>query len=365
MRRTLWRGGLLAGALALAILTLGAHAGNDQKVWNVTLLTQEDWAGSIANDVNASGLIGGAWVDEDAEVHPGFWEDGEFYDIVDTCGVPEGYEDGGGAVFTVNNKGLMAGSVWAGSDQIAVLWDSKKCTYESKHPDDEDLVASGLWGLNSEGDTCGFVVDTEGFWSPWLWPRKGKDERALSTGDYEEGQATAINAKGTVVGRVFTRGVAWHAALWTKKDELVVLHDDLTEADENIFQSVAYDIHEDGTVVGQAWAWTEDAWRSIGWTWTEKDGAELLPMGSATWAIAWRAVGNFVAGGVSGFRWEDEDAVVWEKGTLDVIPALEDFPIMEAAGVAADGTVVGVAWAEDDDYYLYPQAWVAVKEMKK
>lgn len=367
-------------AVVLAFVGVGAHAGFKlHKVWVVELLElDEDWTGGWANDVNDPGLVGGGFrIGTEDSGFPAYWEKGKPYALNDKIGTPDGFEGANGNVLSMNNKGQIAGSIWLGWDQVAVRWDTGKGTVTNLHPGD-DYIASGAWGINAKGDVCGFLIgvtDTGIVRVPYRWSWSGKKDAALTTGDFEQGWTSGINASGTVSGYVFTIASAppteFHPCFWDSKGNLTDLFEDVDDALEgyDLVQAFADDVHENGMVVGDAVAIEDGVTLRWAWTWTKADGVKLLDKGDADQAIAWKTNSIFVAGTLGAWG-DDLDAVVWRKGVLDVIPDPEDYGQSEASSVNRKGLVAGYSFADDDPGapIRFPEesvAWVARKKTKK
>jgi len=158
----------------------------------------------------------------------------------------------------------------------------------------------------------------------------------------------------------------WHAVLWVKGHkgdyELIDLQEDLNELeDDQILMGVAYDVGEDGTVVGRALAYDEDI-NFLGvapFSWTAEDGAVLLDQDKTGSAVAWKKVSKYIAGGIGGGWGMSDDAVVWTNGDLEILPDLDDFPYMKASSVTGSGLVVGYAY---DENFARTQGWYAEKK---
>jgi hypothetical protein len=373
-------GCVVAFALMMAVAVVAADAGIKlKKVWVVELLDlKKDWTGSWANDINDTGMVGGGFREKDvAGGFPAYWKKGDPYSLNDKIGTPDDFDGANGNVMSMNNKGQIAGSLWIGWNQIAVRWDTGKGTVANLHPAD-DYLASGAWGINARGDVCGFLIDgtlEEGFVRvPYVWSHCGKKDRALDTGDLDEGWTTAINARGAVSGYAFPSTFAEiHPVFWDNKGKMTDLFDDVDDAieDYDIAQGFAMDVHENGMVVGDAIAFLDDG--SIlrwAWTWTESGGVKLLDKDDADQATPWKCVGIRVSGTLGAFSDVDMDPAVWTLGKLERIPEPKDYERGEASSVDRWGMVAGYSFPADDPGIPFgnPEnliGWVAYKSAEK
>lgn len=363
----------LITCVLLIFMLATASAAPREKVWVVTPLpTDSDWHGSFGNDVNDSGYIGGGWIDEDGGYHAAYWYRGDYYDLADEIGVPEDQEGGTSNVLSINNHGLMGGmAMSADGDQVAVLWDVKHDTFEDMHP--EDTLSSVIWGVNASGDASGKADELRTLpWGeervlpqPYVWP-KNDDGLALPIGDSLGGRTSGINASGTVAGAYFSP-IGWvQAAIWTRDSngdyEMTDLHEELD--DDTISASEAFDVNENGMVIGIAVGWDADGvFFTYAWTWTEDDGIDILDDDDVGAAIAWKTAGRYIAGstGLLG-NTADSTAAVWVRGELELLPENDDLTQSECASVNKSGLAVGYGFDKDDTGLVYPQGWYAEKE---
>jgi len=356
-----------AGVLVVALAIVAAQAGiHLKKVWVVKVLKLPDgWEGGVANDVSDSGLIGGGFRNEgDRWAVPAFWKKGKPYEVIEAIGVPDGYEDAFGIVMSINNSQL-AGATWNSPfDQVAMKWDVCKKTFLNLHPGD-DYIASGAWGINARGDVCGFLIEpvVGGIARvPYVWRHCGK-ETELTRGDFAQGWTSGINSWGMVSGWAFDDFSEVHAVFWGWKGKMTDLHDEIEEAlkDElnggSLDQTIAYDVHENGMVVGQAYVAAN--YLTWPWSWTKKRGVKILDTGKVEGGVAWKAVGAGIAGSVGPLA--EQDAAVWVKGRLDVIPDVKGYDFSEGSSLNRRGMVVG--YAAEDELVDPAVPWVAWKKV--
>jgi len=373
-RRT---GFVLFVVLAVMFGLVGSVEAGRQCTWVVSILEgpSEDSAGTLANDISDTGYIGGAWFDEFAGWHAAYWYRGDAYDLEDEIGIPEGtvYSN----VLSINNGGLMVGDAWSAdySKYVGALWDLRRETCTELTTDSDDLLAVYVYGVNAPGDVVGAVIEavtvSPGFqFHAYIWPRNDRDGYKLpTTDDFLHTVCYGINARGAIAGL----GVTWdgevHALLW-KKDaygdyELIDLQEEEFD-DSDLIMSQAYDVGEHGAVVGNG-LWDADE-PPVPFVWSRRGGVETLDTGDSDTGIAWKAVGNYIAGGIGtggslfGQNISD-DGVVWRNGTLHVVATShEGYDYFESSSVNRRGVVVGIAlkeYDEDDPSTMIPGGFVA------
>ncbi len=379
---------VLAVVIAVSFGLVGSStaSGKDKCDWKVTLLegpADEDWKGTLANDVSDSGLIGGSWFDEYLGWHAAYWWKGKCYDMATEVGIPADTTQSN--VMSINARGLMGGYAYSDDYSVyeAMLWNVCKETYVNLHPDDWD--ASLVYGINARGDAVGYVVEDPSAENPalpywvhaYVWPKNDRDGFTLpGTYDFVYSEAFGINASGWIVGWGVTEEFRFQALLW-KKDkcgdyELVNLHEDEIDG-ETWIDSGGLDISESGKVIGRVWS-------GIGvpaqpFEWTSKNGFELLDDGDdgEGAGVAWKAVGKYIAGGVGEGRvWLGQaiadKAVVWGKKGLETVADSKDgYESFEASSVSRRGVVVGFAIMDDDEddttqEDMFPRGFVATKK---
>jgi len=356
----------LCAVLVLAVVLAGPEAGAKDKEWQVSQLPYlTGWYGAVGNDVSDSGYIGGAWIDEDGQYHAACWYEGKAHDLTDEIGVPGDFPYS--YVYSVNSNAVMCG---AAADelgyQLAARWDVEDGTVENLHPGD-DYILSAAQALNAEGDAAGFASAMDGAVYrnyAWLWPKGDREGERLPSGDFRHALAYGLNANGTVVGLGVGWDGSWNAVMWVKgkqgEYEIVGVQEDLNDCqDEEVIMGRASDVGEDGTVVG--FVWLED-FSSRPFAYTVKGGVELLDEDGTGEGIAWKTVANYIAGGIGGSYGMSDDAAVWVKGELEILPDLDDGALMEASSINKSGLAVGYAFDEDDTSFTYPQGWYAEKK---
>lgn len=353
------------------------------KQWVITVLegpSGTKWIGSFGNDVSDSGYVVGGWFDADEKMHAAYWYKGDFVDLATDIGLPKGTDQS--LVTSVNSNGLMGGAavVKDSTDQRACLWDAGKETVTCLHPSDS-YSSSTVYTVNASGDAVGWVTTKDGLNMAWVWPKGDSTGEALPGGtDYDGTQAFGLNSNGTIVGvgQTDTESLipGWEVfpcnpVMWVKKGktyELVDLRDDFAEGYPLIR---AYDVSEDGEVIGRMW---DDSLYTAAWSWTEKGGAVHLDDNKTGDASAWRASGKHIAGGI-GYgplgsmdgSWITDDAALWTNGDLEVI-ATEvtwdkvDYPYVEAASANKSGLVTGFCFTLELGAPYLPVGWIAEKK---
>jgi uncharacterized membrane protein len=121
---------------------------------------------------------------------------------------------------------------------------------------------------------------------------------------------------------------------------------------DDVTQSVAYGINNDGVIVG--YGYSNDAlYQPQIW-----DGgvSERLPLPEGyTQGTAW---GINDAGQIIGTVWDDtnsgDTSVVWQGGDVIVLDMLPDFSFSQVDTISADGTIVGYVY---DDTVSVPVVW--------
>ena len=362
MRSRLALGMTCAAVLALFIPSAISADSDD---WDIKLLTSpSSWERVYPNNLNRHGKIVGFWeagtqADGTYEIHAICWEDHDSSPVEleelpgdDQCWAAD-----------VNKKGMICGSSGGGLPK-GVIWDAEGDP-KNVHPEGDEYVWSQVWSLDDKGNGCGSMATTSGM-RPWYWSEDGTSKQMpFDTDDYWGGIAFSVNEMGMVSGMLWDKSAApyWsHAVFWTKKGELVEIHDDVDDAvDGDVTWSFAWEATDVGEIAGECGTTDGDV---IAWVWS-KDGVEILDADDELAAVAWQSDGRFVVGAVGGdsidfstatasvwVRDEDDDEVTW---TLEKVPALTGYDGMITIGANKKGEFAGAAAASDGTI----RAWYA------
>jgi len=359
----------LCTVVLLIFMLATASAGPSEKVWVVTALpAASSWSGTFGNDVSNSGTIGGGWVDANGDNHAAYWRSGHAYDLETEIGLPADQEGGTSNVLTINNHGLMGGLATSEDGvEVAVLWDVKHGEVYDMHPGD-GYVASNIRGVNARGDATGIAVrlvtypdgTTDYVPQPYFWP-KNDDGLELPVGSGVGGFGHGVNASGTVAGSYYPPWDYSRAAVWTKDAdgdyEMTDFHALLD--DDTLWGSEAFDVSENGRVVGIAFGVGDSGLFFITWSWTASDGIEILDDDDEGLSFVWKTNGKYIAGSVGVVGYSASSPAVWVNGVLEVLPSLNDLYYSEASSVSSNGLVVGYSLTES---FGGPYGWYAEKK---
>lgn len=151
--------------------------------------TQQDCAGGDAIDINASGTVVGTVTGPGGLDRAFIWRDGVMYDL----GAFEGHST---RAIAINDRGQVLFAV-SSPELGAFVWDNG--TVRRVGP-----VGVRLWAraLGENGQVVGEMQQADGAVHAFVW-----DAGALT--DLGPGNATAINARGDVIGTDGLRGILW------------------------------------------------------------------------------------------------------------------------------------------------------------
>jgi hypothetical protein len=371
--------------LLLALVPLLAFPGTapqaKEKTWVVTVLegpSGHSWTGTFGNDVSDSGSVVGAWFDADELMHAAYWVDGVCHDLESEIGAPEGTTQS--YLNTVNAHGLMGGGIILDDGSYrAVLWDVTAETYKSLHP--AGYAGSRVYTVNASGDAVGWVETTDGVEVAWVWPKGGGTGQALpGQSDYDNVRANAINSSGMIVGQgqdgTWMAPGSWELPVWVplvwiRKGQSWELVDIREDCEDGLPMIRAYDVSEDGEVVGRRW---DEFLYTAAWSWTAEDGYVELDDDETGDGSAWRVVGQTVAGGI-GFGplgnseqdWISDDAAIWVKGKLEIVATEveydgETYAYVDGASINRKGVATGFCFRFPADPPYLPLGWMAEKK---
>jgi uncharacterized membrane protein len=348
-----------------------------QAEWELTMLPLDPaWDGAFANDINDTGLVAGAGVDDAAPFvwYPAYWEDGQPYALLEACGAPEGWEGSNGVVMRVNNAWQATVDLWGPMGQNSWRWDIQTCEVENLHP--AGWWASGSTDINERGDVTGYLIGPRPApippgMPPWRglgyhWSHNGRRDRLLDPGEFSESWGNGVNNRGTVAGISFDRDALYHATVWTGEAR-IDLHPDLVAADPRTLHTIAWDVHENGTVVGHSVTEFAEPCNTYfngcfletrAWAWNEATGVVFLDSGGYLHAKPGEAADEYIVGTLGDCPNEgDWQAGVWVQGQLEIIPDPPGLPISEPWSVNRKGMVAGYSLPECGSLTYYP--WVA------
>lgn len=179
----------------------------------------------------------------------------------------QGLRDLGTGIATgINAQGQVAG---VASEMVGFFWDPRTGSEPIVvHPGGGVTGFSiGIAGINNRGQVTGTALQA------FVWDRR-EGARSLNTLDALSSEATAINNRGQVVGRVQDRlADVDHAFRWTAKSGMV----DLTTGQNFAFNAAATGINDAGHVVG--WTMTSTG-PAGGEAFIWKDSSGLVHLGT-------------------------------------------------------------------------------------
>ncbi len=298
---------------------------------------------SLANDINANGLIVGQALQE----APGL----ESRAVVWSEGVPTDMGTLGGTQSTalrVNDANQVVGWSYVNADAYyrGFIWSDGAVTELGTLGG----ASSGASGINQTGEVVGwsFLSDewtTHGF----VW-RGGplEDLGRLST-DYRNTMAFDLNDSGRVVGYAYKLmpQYASKAVLWD--DGAIAELDDLGGT-----QALAYSVNTAGTIVG--WSNLPGDESAHATLWTDVEGVVDLGVLGGNYtnssAVAIAANGTVVGASSDPDVVEDSRAVIWVDREIEDLNELvsngEDWLLTAAYAVAENGAIVGLAATAGD-----------------
>ncbi len=312
-------------------------------LYQLTDLGSVTFPHSLANDINANGLIVGQALQE----APGL----ESRAVVWSEGVPTDMGTLGGTQSTalrVNDANQVVGWSYVNADAYyrGFIWSDGAVTELGTLGG----ASSGASGINQTGEVVGwsFLSDewtTHGF----VW-RGGplEDLGRLST-DYRNTMAFDLNDSGRVVGYAYKLmpQYASKAVLWD--DGAIAELDDLGGT-----QALAYSVNTAGTIVGWSNLPGDDSAHATLWT----DGEGVVDLGvlggnyTNSSAVAIAANGTVVGASSDPDVAEDSRAVIWVDREIEDLNELvsngEGWLLTAAYGVAENGAIVGLATTAGD-----------------
>jgi probable HAF family extracellular repeat protein len=242
-----------------------------------------------------------------------------------------------GEAVAVDNQGRVIGAEWSGGDDSrVVLWVG---TRRHLLPGSADGAASDI---GPQGTIVGYLrgqFPSEAV----VWPPHAKQPTLLGTG-----AAMAINSRGTIVGSQRGLDVREHAYIWPTVGAPVDIGSQLAPR-----ASSAYDIADDGTVVGEAWsgdyAGTTDE-RPFVFRHGRARPLPLPPGATHGGASSANARGLIVGWSARGSR--PAHAVVWQGGSVRLLAGLPS-GASDAVAVDVAGDVAGTFTKHRQDHAFW------------
>ncbi|MBK7404008.1 MAG: DUF3466 family protein [Phycisphaerales bacterium] len=369
-----------------AMTTLGVilAAGAAAHAGGIEMLPGLGGWGAFAYDINESGVVvGEAYLTGDEISHAVQWTGGQPTDL--------GGIEGNSAAWAINASGQVVGWSDSGLVRTALLWENG--SWLDLGADMNAAGSSVAWDISDGGLVVGQASLTGGFASGFVWngpgtgmkagtvdgfnggANKGVNESGVTVGHgfffgdpdrammgvpdgkggysaldiappgYTFSIATAINEGGTIVGFANDGRGPWNAAIFTlDKNNPVFSLGTLP----NLENSEAYDVNDDGVVVGSAW---DNDFLLQPRAFVYFDGVlhdlnDFLDAGQTDWTVLMSAEGINNAGDIVGYG-------LTTGGDVRAFVFSGVIPTPCAADLNGDGVVNTV------DYLAFLNLWAA------